>query len=102
MIRRPPRSTLFPYTTLFRSHLFRVRRRRVQHVVVPVALQHGLVAVEILVIGRGGGGRGGDRQELRHEIDEHEAAGPHFGTSPPRDKRAPPPGPRATEHTPPD
>src|SRR5258708_13320513 len=27
MIRRPPRSTLFPYTTLFRSHLgCRVRR----------------------------------------------------------------------------
>src|ERR1039458_729066 len=25
MIRRPPRSTLFPYTTLFRSGLFRVR-----------------------------------------------------------------------------
>src|SRR5258708_29419608 len=24
MIRRPPRSTLFPYTTLFRSHLRRV------------------------------------------------------------------------------
>src|SRR2546427_3096462 len=23
MIRRPPRSTLFPYTTLFRSHLLR-------------------------------------------------------------------------------
>src|SRR5260221_10297676 len=23
MIRRPPRSTLFPYTTLFRSHIFR-------------------------------------------------------------------------------
>src|SRR2546422_7210659 len=23
MIRRPPRSTLFPYTTLFRSHTFR-------------------------------------------------------------------------------
>src|SRR3712207_7041281 len=30
MIRRPPRSTLFPYTTLFRSHR------------VPVALTHGL------------------------------------------------------------
>src|SRR2546422_4512713 len=26
MIRRPPRSTLFPYTTLFRSDLERVRR----------------------------------------------------------------------------
>src|SRR2546430_12325752 len=27
MIRRPPRSTLFPYTTLFRSLVWRVRRR---------------------------------------------------------------------------
>src|SRR5256885_8713438 len=27
MIRRPPRSTLFPYTTLFRSKLSRVQRR---------------------------------------------------------------------------
>src|SRR5256885_13124171 len=29
MIRRPPRSTLFPYTTLFRSVRRRVERRRV-------------------------------------------------------------------------
>src|SRR2546425_1371059 len=28
MIRRPPRSTLFPYTTLFRSLLDAVRQRR--------------------------------------------------------------------------
>src|SRR3712207_8964593 len=28
MIRRPPRSTLFPYTTLFRSRARRPRRRR--------------------------------------------------------------------------
>src|SRR3989442_8323907 len=28
MIRRPPRSTLFPYTTLFRSHLDAKLRRR--------------------------------------------------------------------------
>src|SRR3712207_8897514 len=28
MIRRPPRSTLFPYTTLFRSKRFRVRAPR--------------------------------------------------------------------------
>src|SRR3712207_6874751 len=27
MIRRPPRSTLFPYTTLFRSYRWRVRRK---------------------------------------------------------------------------
>src|SRR2546429_6689795 len=30
MIRRPPRSTLFPYTTLFRS-LLRPRPRRIHH-----------------------------------------------------------------------
>src|SRR5437899_6091967 len=28
MIRRPPRSTLFPYTTLFRSHLRGLHRHR--------------------------------------------------------------------------
>src|SRR2546426_4343605 len=28
MIRRPPRSTLFPYTTLFRSHRHRSAHRR--------------------------------------------------------------------------
>src|SRR5438477_3588004 len=28
MIRRPPRSTLFPYTTLFRSHSYPRPRRR--------------------------------------------------------------------------
>src|SRR5260370_15955024 len=27
MIRRPPRSTLFPYTTLFRSHSLRITAR---------------------------------------------------------------------------
>src|SRR2546426_6133367 len=32
MIRRPPRSTLFPYTTLFRSlSLLRLRRARKRH-----------------------------------------------------------------------
>src|SRR5438874_6348626 len=31
MIRRPPRSTLFPYTTLFRSHHGNVRGRGGRH-----------------------------------------------------------------------
>src|SRR2546430_8644334 len=31
MIRRPPRSTLFPYTTLFRSRSFPTRRRSATH-----------------------------------------------------------------------
>src|SRR4051794_41590697 len=33
MIRRPPRSTLFPYTTLFRSHPFRRDDGALDHVV---------------------------------------------------------------------
>src|SRR5256885_14322343 len=37
MIRRPPRSTLFPYTTLFRSH-GRLPRLHVQDVEVPPLL----------------------------------------------------------------
>src|SRR2546425_8992010 len=41
MIRRPPRSTLFPYTTLFRSRL-EVGKRRGQD---PQGLQGGLRAV---------------------------------------------------------
>src|SRR5256885_8343297 len=31
MIRRPPRSTLFPYTTLFRSHLASASNARLTH-----------------------------------------------------------------------
>src|SRR5256885_11816001 len=31
MIRRPPRSTLFPYTTLFRSHVVLLRPLREAH-----------------------------------------------------------------------
>src|SRR2546430_7144795 len=34
MIRRPPRSTLFPYTTLFRSHALRVRHEELEHAVL--------------------------------------------------------------------
>src|SRR3989442_9861330 len=42
MIRRPPRSTLFPYTTLFRS--LREERRHREHLVprIEQSLQHGV------------------------------------------------------------
>src|SRR3712207_8397112 len=60
MIRRPPRSTLFPYTTLFRSVQRRVvgRRRRVElaehRAAAPVAGQrHGHGAVERHVVPAG-------------------------------------------------
>src|SRR3712207_7238719 len=39
MIRRPPRSTLFPYTTLFRSG----GRRRAAHIARPLDLGPGVV-----------------------------------------------------------
>src|SRR3712207_8215350 len=39
MIRRPPRSTLFPYTTLFRSLQFHLSRLREQRDDVPGAIR---------------------------------------------------------------
>src|SRR2546430_17170115 len=49
MIRRPPRSTLFPYTTLFRSRTFKE------------SMQKALRSLEIGSRGFGGGGKlGGD------------------------------------------
>src|SRR3712207_8168128 len=49
MIRRPPRSTLFPYTTLFRSRL--AARRRVRRG-LPLGVG------DVVRLARGGGGRG--------------------------------------------
>src|SRR2546430_5779224 len=54
MIRRPPRSTLFPYTTLFRSWTLRRRRCRSTAVTRVAAVS---------VAGRTGGG--GDRKSTR-------------------------------------
>src|SRR5258708_24014707 len=44
MIRRPPRSTLFPYTTLFRSNL----SRSAQPVELDLAEHKGAVPIELL------------------------------------------------------
>src|SRR5207237_10371927 len=52
ILRRPPRSTLFPYTTLFRSHDLRSRTRRL--------VQSGLSLI-----------RGGYLQLLRPRSEEH-------------------------------
>src|SRR3712207_8836688 len=43
MIRRPPRSTLFPYTTLFRSELVEGEPRAM----APAGFDHGRVALRI-------------------------------------------------------
>src|SRR3712207_7103956 len=51
MIRRPPRSTLFPYTTLFRSHLFFGREKETEDLVA-------LLRTEALVMVAGDSGSG--------------------------------------------
>src|SRR3712207_7096732 len=77
MIRRPPRSTLFPYTTLFRSalvaHLFFFETRLEQFVLLPVfAGAAAFFCCGDYDIGRGANGalispvsREGDRKSTR-------------------------------------
>src|SRR2546427_12471453 len=62
MIRRPPRSTLFPYTTLFRSHL-------VGAVAEPACAQYRLAVGLPARVTHGGGPRHGlrGRDGRRHE-----------------------------------
>src|SRR5258708_39116553 len=61
MIRRPPRSTLFPYTTLFRSpHALFVVTRFIR-LVAPLGLRQSLLLAQPVAILR--------RREPRHAID---------------------------------
>src|SRR5690554_7643800 len=48
MIRRPPRSTLFPYTTLFRSHAVLEKRARDRGSAAKVGGRHGAVDEEVV------------------------------------------------------
>src|SRR2546422_7425057 len=57
MIRRPPRSTLFPYTTLFRS------RHAVDSMLADVEAQHRGLLARITVFGTPD--HGGDRKSTR-------------------------------------
>src|SRR2546427_12156668 len=83
MIRRPPRSTLFPYTTLFRSRPPpAVRRSREDH------------------LGDGGARREGQRRRLRPRDPDGPPPRPADGRVPPAlgraaDARAPGPAPEA-------
>src|SRR2546421_5892017 len=47
MIRRPPRSTLFPYTTLFRSHLIRMAEDDPSMILVRLAKEEEGVGVSM-------------------------------------------------------
>src|SRR5256885_6814853 len=69
MIRRPPRSTLFPYTTLFRSHRWRYQvRDRFQRDAAQLPLSHVQARVpDVTVVRRSGifHGHRGDRKSTR-------------------------------------
>src|SRR2546427_4764998 len=67
MIRRPPRSTLFPYTTLFRSVLVRVVATGICHTDLIIRDQYYPVPLPV-VLGHEGAGvveRVGDRKSTR-------------------------------------
>src|SRR2546422_8294818 len=73
MIRRPPRSTLFPYTTLFRSvrRLVRLRAQRLGEAPLGVQLTHQGLEFGHVAEGHHGASaltarhRGGDRKSTR-------------------------------------
>src|SRR2546422_10353798 len=70
MIRRPPRSTLFPYTTLFRSGSFERQVRASEHDGLSGAgFRAALRDLEILIREAAGGARG---QEERSEGESHQ------------------------------
>src|SRR2546422_8702044 len=80
MIRRPPRSTLFPYTTLFRSPA-RVGLERVERAQSPTAIAFRPKARELLGehVPHGGGDLeevGGRRLVREGLVDAHDDAGP--------------------------
>src|SRR3712207_9018581 len=71
MIRRPPRSTLFPYTTLFRSALRGTRHGRHRALEAgrePVPLGRHAAAPDPV---RPGGGRDREREAARRRSEEH-------------------------------
>src|SRR2546427_5686031 len=63
MIRRPPRSTLFPYTTLFRSRLRGLRRA--QNLAQPLLP---LFDVEVMLVEEGAPQHGGELVERGEQL----------------------------------
>src|SRR5256885_11011872 len=80
MIRRPPRSTLFPYTTLFRSIPVRPFERlkgvRMKKTVILIAA----ISACTLALAKGGGGHSGGGSS-RGSSSYHSYSGSHSGGS---------------------
>src|SRR3989441_8200211 len=70
MIRRPPRSTLFPYTTLFRSHSSKFKRRSARAILggaaVYIAISNWTRDLALTVLGELGLDGHGQRLRVVH------------------------------------
>src|SRR2546427_3110007 len=90
MIRRPPRSTLFPYTTLFRSVLHRVREIRLfsGHQVPKVGLHRSEIRLLLGVreLRDRDGGKNADDHHHDQQLNERETLAVHL--VPPAKERA--------------
>src|SRR2546427_2124893 len=90
MIRRPPRSTLFPYTTLFRSVLHRVREIRLfsGHQVPKVGLHRSEIRLLLGVreLRDRDIGKDNDENQHAHKLRERDTLADHLG--PPAKERA--------------
>src|SRR2546430_13943253 len=97
MIRRPPRSTLFPYTTLFRSLVFGCELAGYEDGQDGVRLHFadGRQAEADLLVGADGVGSAGRRQYLPAAAPADTGKRCVYGTIPPRPGEAggPPPAP---------
>src|SRR5258708_29132738 len=73
MIRRPPRSTLFPYTTLFRSHVYHVALRGRDHHALDPRLMREWPGVGRDELHARAGKREVERARVRHvrEVEAH-------------------------------
>src|SRR3712207_8086571 len=77
MIRRPPRSTLFPYTTLFRSAVLRARTRvlprggaqRGRERAAAGRARGGAVTVRALILGGARSGKSALAEDLAADLD---------------------------------
>src|SRR3712207_8296434 len=72
MIRRPPRSTLFPYTTLFRSALLRLPARRGAASPGAAGAVRGLRRLAARPAERGGAGRAARSEEHTSELQSRQ------------------------------
>src|SRR5256885_11990042 len=90
MIRRPPRSTLFPYTTLFRSHAAGVQgEMQAVRMSMPAAELAALEA-HVAIVGPQDGEALGLEQHAARRPDRHipRQLGEHEEQSPPRERDA--------------